>query len=249
MTDHGWTITIEAAGDEGIGITDAAVSRFHDELQLYAGAVGGGQEHNRYGATLSIREAGDIGDAIAYGTRVFENAARAAGLPALAIVHLEAMTFDEHDADLARPAVPELVGVTEISKILAVSRQRAHQITKRDDFPAPLAELAAGPVWARPHLDRFVETWHAGKPDVIDELVELDQVLDDLTRLRNDVAHGRADAPENIYAWLLTAGVAHKRYAHVTEEVQALMRERIEQITEDLRRVHTEVDEPAGSAA
>jgi predicted DNA-binding transcriptional regulator AlpA len=41
----------------------------------------------------------------------------------------------------------QLVGAQEIGDLLGVSRQRVYQLTHRDDFPAPLAELAQGRVW------------------------------------------------------------------------------------------------------
>ena len=53
----------------------------------------------------------------------------------------------------------ELVGVTEVAELLGVSRQRVAQLREREDFPAPVAELAAGPVWTRTNLTRFVEAW------------------------------------------------------------------------------------------
>lgn len=41
-----------------------------------------------------------------------------------------------------------LVGLSEIALMLGVTRQRASQLVRDyDDFPAPVAELAAGRVW------------------------------------------------------------------------------------------------------
>ncbi|WP_328469087.1 DNA-binding protein [Actinoplanes sp. NBC_00393] len=41
-----------------------------------------------------------------------------------------------------------LVGAAEISVLLGgVSRQRVYQLTRRADFPAPVADLAQGKVW------------------------------------------------------------------------------------------------------
>ncbi len=51
--------------------------------------------------------------------------------------------------------VRELVGVAEIAELLGMSRQRVHQLAKRDDFPRPIAVLSAGAVWER----RDVEKW------------------------------------------------------------------------------------------
>ncbi len=44
----------------------------------------------------------------------------------------------------------ELAGVTEIAEMLGVVRQYVHRLINEDpDFPKPVAELAAGRVWAR----------------------------------------------------------------------------------------------------
>lgn len=49
----------------------------------------------------------------------------------------------------------ELMGLTEIGRMLDVSKQRAGQLAQREDFPAPLSRLAQGPVWRRAD----VEAW------------------------------------------------------------------------------------------
>jgi prophage regulatory protein len=42
---------------------------------------------------------------------------------------------------------PDLVGLTEIAELLGVSRQRVDQLAAGDDFPEPIAVLAAGRIW------------------------------------------------------------------------------------------------------
>lgn len=39
------------------------------------------------------------------------------------------------------------MGVSEIAEVLGVSRQRAHQITQKPNFPLPFLRLMATPVW------------------------------------------------------------------------------------------------------
>lgn len=39
------------------------------------------------------------------------------------------------------------MGVSEIADLLGVSKQRADQLSRRDDFPSPAAELASGRIW------------------------------------------------------------------------------------------------------
>ena len=53
-----------------------------------------------------------------------------------------------------------LLGLTEISKLLAVSKRTASRYAAREDFPKPVAELAMGPVW----LTDDVEGWIARTP-------------------------------------------------------------------------------------
>ena len=51
----------------------------------------------------------------------------------------------------------ELVGVAEIAKVVGVSRQRVNELVRSDpDFPAPQAELAAGRIWAREDIERWM---------------------------------------------------------------------------------------------
>jgi hypothetical protein len=95
----------------------------------------------------------------AFGHDVFRTLAEKAGLPAWPVVRADAMTYDEQDRDLATPNFPELVGVTEVADLLGVSRQRASALAKSSGFPVPVAVLAAGPVWTRPSLNRFVDEW------------------------------------------------------------------------------------------
>ncbi len=50
-----------------------------------------------------------------------------------------------------------LVGITEIARLLGVSRQRVGQLAKAETFPSPAAVLAAGPVWERADVDRWAQ--------------------------------------------------------------------------------------------
>jgi hypothetical protein len=55
-----------------------------------------------------------------------------------------------------------LVGVSEIGRMLGVTRQRAVQvISDYSDFPEPTATLAAGRIWQR----EAVEGWMARHPE------------------------------------------------------------------------------------
>ncbi|GLY02238.1 MULTISPECIES: AlpA family phage regulatory protein [Actinoplanes] len=58
-----------------------------------------------------------------------------------------------------------LLGAHEIRiRLGGISRQRVYQLTSRQDFPAPIADLAQGKVW----LNEEVEAWisaRRGSPD------------------------------------------------------------------------------------
>jgi predicted DNA-binding transcriptional regulator AlpA len=53
----------------------------------------------------------------------------------------------------------KLAGISEIAALLGVSRQRANQLAKREDFPKQLDRIASGPVWR--HAD--IERWAKGR--------------------------------------------------------------------------------------
>jgi hypothetical protein len=78
---------------------------------------------------------------------------------------LEVTTPERLERELERDD-EELLGVSEIAELLGVSRQRVSELRRRPGFPAPLAELAAGPVWKRTQLERFVARWprRPGRP-------------------------------------------------------------------------------------
>ncbi|MFV2083828.1 helix-turn-helix transcriptional regulator [Micromonospora sp. LOL_021] len=51
----------------------------------------------------------------------------------------------------------ELVGAQEIAKMLGVSRQRVHIISRRKGFPDPVAVLAMGSVWLKSDVERWIQ--------------------------------------------------------------------------------------------
>lgn len=50
----------------------------------------------------------------------------------------------------------DLMGVAEIAVRLSVSKQRADQITRVKTFPKPVSELAAGRIWTRRAVERWI---------------------------------------------------------------------------------------------
>jgi hypothetical protein len=161
----GWTVIIDAAANPG-PYDGAFLDRFSNNLG-HAASVSILPDGSRFSAIFSLEldEAATAGDAAALGIRLFSDAAAEAQMP-FPIVRLEVMTFAEQEADLRKPAIPELVGISEIAKEIGVTRQRASKLARQPGFPAPAFELASGPVWTRPSLERFIDEWERkpGRP-------------------------------------------------------------------------------------
>lgn len=51
----------------------------------------------------------------------------------------------------------DFVGVTEIVERTGVSRQQVHTWVSREDFPAPVAHLAAGRFWEWGPVEQWIE--------------------------------------------------------------------------------------------
>lgn len=52
----------------------------------------------------------------------------------------------------------ELVGTAEVGALVGVSRQRVNELLRSDpSFPSPVAELAAGRIWQRTDIERWME--------------------------------------------------------------------------------------------
>jgi hypothetical protein len=96
---------------------------------------------------------------------VFGVAVDKAGIPVRDIVHVEVMTAEVLDR-LLNQELEGFVGVREIAELLQVSKQRVVELRGREDFPRPVAELAAGPVWTRSSLNHFIAAWprKSGRP-------------------------------------------------------------------------------------
>ncbi len=48
-----------------------------------------------------------------------------------------------------------LAGLAEVATICRVSKRTAVRYTSRADFPEPIGELAAGPVWCAADVERW----------------------------------------------------------------------------------------------
>jgi hypothetical protein len=100
------------------------------------------------------------------------------GLPDWPIAHVEATDWDEFERGLSEATYPDLIGVTELAGILNVSKQRASELARQSTFPAPIAQLASGPVWLEPTVRRFVAEWvrRPGRPRSREEGAVIDEI-------------------------------------------------------------------------
>lgn len=170
-----WTVSIETWGN-GVGSIDSEtlmmltpmLTEFGAEgVASSAGGIGGGP-----GATfgLSARpveelEAMTVGEVTREGVRIFDEACGKLGIVHGGVARVDVMQERYGELDLARE--PEAyLGVSELAAQIGVSRQRVSELRTRADFPAPIVELAAGPVWAASSLRRFLDTWERkpGRP-------------------------------------------------------------------------------------
>ena len=47
------------------------------------------------------------------------------------------------------------MGTAEVAEFLGLSRGRVTQLAQSEDFPAPIARLAAGPVWELAEIEQW----------------------------------------------------------------------------------------------
>jgi hypothetical protein len=130
------------------------------------GGVAGGP-----GAAFGLQDAssashrGSLSSTLRAGLAVFEKGCRELGIAHEGFARVSVVADDMLQRELAQQ--PETyLGVTEVARELGVSRQRLSELRTRRDFPAPVAELAAGPVWRASTLLRFIEDWERkpGRP-------------------------------------------------------------------------------------
>jgi len=145
-----WTVGVE--WDAEAPVTNEAL----DALMEAAGVATGEPGNPRVGTRVTV----DAWDAPSAAADVIKFAT--AVIPG-AVASIEVLTIEEDDRRLAMPALPELVGISEVATILGVTRQRASALQGVAGFPAPVAVLASGPVFRRGDLSRFEESW-ARKP-------------------------------------------------------------------------------------
>lgn len=162
-----WSVRVDA--EIGTEFSEALAVHLRQDLpdrHAVAGAayVAGRRVPDRVSVQLSMSES-TARQAVDAAAREVTAALRAFGLTAARVVRIEVMPEEELDAEMRQLPV-EFMGVREIAEAAGVSRQRADQLTKRDDFPAPIATLASGSVWPGVAVRRWLAAWERtpGRP-------------------------------------------------------------------------------------
>ena len=129
-----------------------------------AGGLAGGA-----GATFGVEVPSDgsdpMAEAVRLGVDAFERACLQVGITHGGVARVDVMTDPYLDRWLTRE--PErYAGVSEVAALLGVSRQRVAELRGKPGFPAPVAEISAGPIWEVSSLNRFLEGWERrpGRP-------------------------------------------------------------------------------------
>jgi hypothetical protein len=151
-----WSVHIAAESDDNFGEPEA--DAIIDALAPYAPAV----SYGRGGVTARFNvEAHSAREAVDRALEVFGQTC-----PALDVFRVEAQTVEGLEQDLGTADIPELIGIAELATLLGVSKQRASELARGTGFPAPLAVLAAGPVWPVANVLRYVHGWkrRPGRP-------------------------------------------------------------------------------------
>ncbi|MFE9121523.1 hypothetical protein [Streptomyces sp. NPDC007172] len=182
-----WSIYVELGRCDA---PDDLYDDLHDRLATAHPAVGTAPNGN-----LSVRifvEASTARQAVSTGLEAVSTALKDLHVTA-PVVGVEAITEAELDRRNTEKDIPALAGVGEIAELFGVTRGRAGQLTKRDDFPPAVAQLKSGPVYVKDHVQAFGQRWdrRGGRPPKPVALTEVERAL--LTTLRDaDASHSRA---------------------------------------------------------
>ena len=153
-----WGQGVDSIDPDGVGRLAGVL----DELGALGASTSVGGIAGGVGAAFGVLADGDPGNDLRHiagaASDLFLEGCLEAGIPHGGIARLEILSERYLERDMERK--PErYAGVTELAKLFDVSRQRVWELRRRPGFPAPIAELAAGPVWTVSSLQRFLEAW------------------------------------------------------------------------------------------
>jgi hypothetical protein len=167
-----WNVSAQAAAPAGkkADVAPSSMDKFLDYLARFDGAVSA--DTLGWGVLITVK-APSAEEAFTFGTAQISKAAKMAKMPKWPLLGVEVLRTDEHDRRLEIPNFPEVLGTTEVTELLGVTRQRLHQLRSAGRFPAPMIELAATPLWLKTTIDSFLETWDrsGGRPRALWKLI------------------------------------------------------------------------------
>ena len=167
-----------AAVDDDVVIS--LLGPFGEKLGDHSPAVAG--DGSGWSARFHIATGDDVdaaASAVERGSVVALDAARAVGLPIWPVIRTEAVEENTFHAQLEVSNFPSILGTTEVTELLGVSRQRLHELRNSRRFPAPAYEVAATPLWIRSTVDSFLAGWERkpGRPSKAEELLATNEAV------------------------------------------------------------------------
>ncbi len=136
--------------------------RFSEGLQKAGDLPGGALFHviyapessNEWGASLQV-DATSATEAVVLGDRALRKACSAARMDKPNVLEIEAVPTD----DSGEPKRDRLIGLSDIARLMGVSRQRVHQIAYTSGFPAPFQRplTRAGALWRERDVRRWMQ--------------------------------------------------------------------------------------------
>jgi hypothetical protein len=238
-----WSVYIEAwAPDGNPGSIDAADSRVGDlsaALQPYAAVTS--VDHYRWAVQTTLA-AVSAQDAASRAADIVTTAAGQCRMPTWPIERLEVVELERRDADLAVSNFPHLVGTAEVAELLGVSRQRIHELRKADRFPEPMIELAAGPIWLRP----AIEKWDAERDRRPGRRPKVDMSVADAADMVLVLEEARREngglTPEEETAWIQVMYYLKAKLS--AKEVAPMLHKSSEWVTEEFDHLPDNVEAP-----
>lgn len=160
-----WSVSIQTTHVLDMSKADEIADELVDLLKSHGGTAR--YDSQMLAARFDVR-ATHPEAALTKAHRILNAALRKAGYTDKSnIIVVEVEGVEEMDRRLQESNVPSLVGIAEVAGALGVSKQRASELSRQSSFPRPLATLAAGPVWDRHAIARFLERWprrRTGRP-------------------------------------------------------------------------------------
>ncbi len=172
-----YVVDIETWGEGVAAAQNERLFDLHEELAATGasniatgwGGIAGGPSATFYVTlkTAAREETTTLPRVADLGVKLFIRACEAASLSrahkGIARVNVMPAIYAQLDANSSSE---QLLGIAEIASLLGVSRQRVYELRAKPQFPRPVAELAAGPVWARSAVEAFLGRWdrRPGRP-------------------------------------------------------------------------------------